>query len=183
MPRQPIQERPLKCIFCQAEAPDDADFCSACGGRLGWRCTRCSERNPTPFLRCRGCGAENPHRAQSPELLRSERKVLTVLFADIRGSLELIHGQDPEQASAMLEGSINLMIQAVPDLRPAPSVALMWATASWHCSAHRAQSNIMPCAPVLSALRIRETRDAGGFAAGRVRRSRAIALRVGLAVR
>jgi class 3 adenylate cyclase/tetratricopeptide (TPR) repeat protein len=168
----------LKCIFCPAEAPDDAAFCPACGGRLGWRCTRCNERNATPFLRCRRCGAENPHRTQSPELLRSERKLLTVLFADIRGSLELIRGHDPEQASAMLEGSIELMIQAVQTFDGTVSrvmgdgiMALFGAPRATEHHALRA---------CLSALRIRETAMQSATQRGSTAHP-AITLRVGLA--
>src|SRR5205807_693708 len=42
-----------------------------------------------------------------------ERKQVTVLFADIRGSLELIHQLDPEQAIQRLDPGIEAMIDAV----------------------------------------------------------------------
>jgi class 3 adenylate cyclase len=103
----------MQCIFCPAIVPDDTDFCHACGGRLSWRCHGCGQRNPTPFLRCRQCGTAHEQPSQVAEVMRSERKLVTVLFADIRGSLELIRGHDPEQVSAILESRVDLMIQAV----------------------------------------------------------------------
>ncbi len=46
-------------------------------------------------------------------LLAGERKQVTVLFADIKGSLELIEGSDPEQAHAILAVAIDVMMDAV----------------------------------------------------------------------
>jgi class 3 adenylate cyclase/tetratricopeptide (TPR) repeat protein len=45
--------------------------------------------------------------------LAGERKQVTVLFADIKGSLELIEGADPEEASRLLDKVIRVMIDAV----------------------------------------------------------------------
>ncbi len=45
--------------------------------------------------------------------LQGERKLVTVLFADIKGSLELIEGSDPEQAQALLDQVIRTMMEAV----------------------------------------------------------------------
>ena len=81
----------MKCIFCPADVVEGADFCHACGGRLSWRCEQCGQRNPTPFLRCRQCGAAHEHRPATNEVLRSERKLVTILFADIRGSQNTEH--------------------------------------------------------------------------------------------
>lgn len=145
----------MKCIFCPADAPDGADFCPSCGGRLGWHCDRCGERNPSPYLRCRACGATNLYNLQVGEPLRTERKLLTVLFADIGGSTELIRGHDPEQASAILEASTDLMIQAVQTFDGTVSrvmgdgiMALFGAPRAVEHHAMRA---------CLAALRIRET--------------------------
>ena len=44
--------------------------------------------------------------------LQGERKRITVLFADIRGSLELIAGGDPEHAQALLDAAIRVMMEA-----------------------------------------------------------------------
>ena len=46
-------------------------------------------------------------------LLTGERKHVTVLFADIKGSLEIIEGTDPEEASRILDGAIRVMMDAV----------------------------------------------------------------------
>jgi class 3 adenylate cyclase len=46
-------------------------------------------------------------------LLTGERKHITVLFADIKGSLEILEDADPEEASGILEGAIRVMMDAV----------------------------------------------------------------------
>ena len=45
--------------------------------------------------------------------MEGERKQVTVLFADLKGSLELIEGQDPEQARRLLDQAIAAMMAAV----------------------------------------------------------------------
>ena len=45
--------------------------------------------------------------------LLGERKHVTVMFADIKGSLALIEGTDPEEASRILDGAIRVMMDAV----------------------------------------------------------------------
>jgi class 3 adenylate cyclase/tetratricopeptide (TPR) repeat protein len=79
-------------------------------------------------MRCRGCGADNGLRAKfcsecgkpMPQsgaggIVRdlSERKFLTILFADIRNSTDMIQALDPEDAMAKLRPVIDLMVAAV----------------------------------------------------------------------
>jgi hypothetical protein len=46
--------------------------------------------------------------------LEGERKQVTVLFADLKGSTELIAGLDPEAARRLLDPALHLMMEAVP---------------------------------------------------------------------
>src|SRR5262249_7698800 len=45
--------------------------------------------------------------------LEGERKQVTVLFADLKGSTELIRDLDPEQAQALLDPALRHMMDAV----------------------------------------------------------------------
>src|SRR5215469_9537764 len=45
--------------------------------------------------------------------LDGERKTVTALFADIRGSTELMEGLDPEEARRIVDPALNLMVDAV----------------------------------------------------------------------
>ena len=45
--------------------------------------------------------------------LEGERKQVTVLFADLKGSTELIEGLDPEEARQLLDPALHVMMDAV----------------------------------------------------------------------
>jgi class 3 adenylate cyclase len=62
-------------------------------------CPRCSQANPEGFRFCGTCGAP----LIEERVARDERKVATVLFADLVGSTELGDSQDPERMRALLE--------------------------------------------------------------------------------
>src|ERR1700747_1887591 len=47
------------------------------------------------------------------EVTDGERKMVTALFADIKGSMELMEGLDPEEARAIVDPALKLMIDAV----------------------------------------------------------------------
>jgi len=48
-----------------------------------------------------------------PEALDGERKTVTALFADIKGSTELMRDLDPEEARALVDPVLRLMMTAV----------------------------------------------------------------------
>jgi class 3 adenylate cyclase/tetratricopeptide (TPR) repeat protein len=108
-----MQGRFMNCRFCSAEISYDSDTCAKCQGEPPWRVCACGQQNPITFIRCRSCGEAFETVTAPPKLSRSERKLVTVLFADIYGSLALIHGHDPEQVSSLLEARVDLMIQGV----------------------------------------------------------------------
>jgi class 3 adenylate cyclase/pimeloyl-ACP methyl ester carboxylesterase len=73
---------------------------------------------PKPALRATAPQAYTPsHLAErildARASLTDERKHVTVLFADIKGSLAIIEGSDPEEASRILDGAIRVMMDAV----------------------------------------------------------------------
>jgi len=49
----------------------------------------------------------------APENLEGERKTVTALFADIKGSMDLIEDLDPEEARAIVDPALKLMMDAV----------------------------------------------------------------------
>src|SRR5213082_1132192 len=46
-------------------------------------------------------------------LAEDERKTITALFADLKGSTALIEGLDPEEARAIIDPALQLMMDAV----------------------------------------------------------------------
>ena len=79
--------------------------------------------------------------------LEGERKQVTVLFADMKGSMELLADRDPEEARKLLDPILEHMMEAVH--RYEGTVNQFWVTASWPFSARRWLMRIMRCGPVM----------------------------------
>src|SRR5712691_11552281 len=115
----------MQCPRCQHENPPRAKFCPECGARLALTCAKCHSELPPSAKFCLECGepvvglgAAEP-RFSSPEsytpkhlaekiitsksALEGERKQVTVLFADLKGSMELLADRDPEEAHKLLD--------------------------------------------------------------------------------
>src|SRR6266851_1741118 len=125
----------MRCPQCSHDNPDGVKFCGECGARLESLCPSCGTGNPPANKFCHQCGqvlAPPPMpaaRFASPQsytpahlsekiltsrtALEGERKQVTVLFADIKGSTELIAGLDPEEARTLLDPALRLMMHAV----------------------------------------------------------------------
>jgi class 3 adenylate cyclase/tetratricopeptide (TPR) repeat protein len=94
------------CSKCGADNPAGQRFCGQCGTALGAPAPAASAKKScdAPIL-----VAEAP----APESLDGERKTVTALFADIKGSMELIEDLDPEEARAIVDPALKLMMEAV----------------------------------------------------------------------
>jgi class 3 adenylate cyclase len=68
-------------------------------------------------MKCPRCQAENDADARfcedSKAALEGERKQVTVLFADLKGSMELLADRDPEEARKILDPVLERMMDAV----------------------------------------------------------------------
>jgi class 3 adenylate cyclase/tetratricopeptide (TPR) repeat protein len=125
----------MQCPQCQAENPERARFCEDCGARLEFQCPHCGEAATPGKKFCASCGgsliaapatarpAASPqdytpqHLAEriltSRSALEGERKQVTVLFADLKGSMELLADRDPEEARRILDPVLERMMDAV----------------------------------------------------------------------
>ena len=84
----------------------NAKFCGDCAAALTPNVFKSTvPASPTPSVRV---APEN----DSPEALEGERKTVTALFADIKGSTELEQDLDPEEARAIVDPALKLMIDA-----------------------------------------------------------------------
>ena len=127
----------MRCLQCDTDNPDGARFCIECGAALQNRCPNCGGENVPRAKFCMECGtslarlpnpqspAPNPPphlaeriRAEQAALeargaVDGERKTITALFADIKGSMELIEDLDPEEARSIIDPALQLMMAAV----------------------------------------------------------------------
>ena len=96
------------CPACGTSVADDARFCPACGAALGRRCTSCGAELQDGARFCAQCGTpvgEHPAVSALPD----ERKVVTVLFADLAGSTALAERLDPERLRALNQAYFEAM--------------------------------------------------------------------------
>src|SRR5579863_10424480 len=112
----------LKCASCGAENPAGKKFCGDCGARLGdgeaeagggidqaGTASQSGEIRPKSVKAIRVAS----ERAEAAAFAEGERKTVTALFADIKGSMELMEDLDPEEAQAIIDPALRLMIDAV----------------------------------------------------------------------
>jgi class 3 adenylate cyclase/tetratricopeptide (TPR) repeat protein len=131
----------MRCPSCGFDNPEGLKFCNECGTPLQMSCAQCGFANQPQAKFCGECGAAlaSPVRASTapplaPRLhtplrytpdylaekilhsktaLEGERKQVTVLFADLKGSMELLADRDPEDARRLLDPVLERMMAAV----------------------------------------------------------------------
>ena len=113
----------MRCKKCEADNREGARFCDKCGAKLSPLCPSCGAENRPDARFCDSCGsaltatvAANSVKERNEssigitenlgfEGIDGERKTVTSLFADIKGSTELMRDMDPEEARALLTPS------------------------------------------------------------------------------
>src|SRR5712692_8222462 len=131
----------MHCPSCDFENPAGMKFCGACAAPLPARCPACGFDNPPQFTFCGACAtplqaaalvatatslpARPPMPSSAPPrhlaekiltsraALEGERKHVTVLFADLKGSMALLADRDPEEARQLLDPVLDRMMAAV----------------------------------------------------------------------
>src|SRR5260370_27439621 len=127
----------MRCLKCGTDGIPGKKFCAECGSPLSNRCSNCGSDNAPAAKFCADCGnalgegigsADANAGASAPQapstvrvapeqpdgsLPEGERKTVTALFADIKGSMELLEDLDPEDARAIVDPALKLMIDAV----------------------------------------------------------------------
>jgi class 3 adenylate cyclase/tetratricopeptide (TPR) repeat protein len=125
----------MKCPKCQHFNDSAAKFCAECATPLARTCVHCGHQLPPTAKFCSECaqptgvplstkppfGAPETYTPKhlarrilsSKTALEGERKQVTVLFADLKGSMELLAERDPEEAHKLLEPVLQHMMEAV----------------------------------------------------------------------
>lgn len=125
----------MKCPQCGFDNRTQAKFCEECAAPLARACANCGTQLSATAKFCPECahpvavGAVTQPRFASPEVytprhlaekiltskssLEGERKQVTVLFADMKGSMELLANRDPEETQKFLDPVIEHMMEAV----------------------------------------------------------------------
>src|SRR5262245_5487474 len=128
----------MKCLRCQQDAPSDREFCPGCGASLALECGACGATNAPTHKFCKECGralgvrsapggaslrsaASYTPKHLADKILRSkaalegERKLVTVLFADVVGFSALSERLDPEAVHSIMDGCFELLTRVIHD--------------------------------------------------------------------
>jgi class 3 adenylate cyclase/tetratricopeptide (TPR) repeat protein len=123
----------MTCPRCHRLNAAGAGVCDRCAAPLAAVCPSCGATNAPENKFCGQCAAPldqpAPPRFLRPEsyiprylaeriltsrtALEGERKHVTVLFADLKGSMELLADRDPEEARSVLDPILRHMMEAV----------------------------------------------------------------------
>jgi class 3 adenylate cyclase/uncharacterized protein YcbX len=125
----------MQCPHCHADNDAALRFCESCGAMLSRRCSNCGHQLKPQARFCGKCGAALGRAAAGTtptepageagarigvaaavaahELPDGERKTVTALFADIKGSMELLEDLDPEEARRIIDPALQCMMEAV----------------------------------------------------------------------
>src|SRR5438309_3643216 len=133
--RAPETPASMHCPRCRHDNAASSRFCTECGVRLAASCRSCGAELTEGVRFCGQCGQPvdakraGPSRFASPEaytprhlaekiltsrsVIEGERKQVTVLFADLKGSMELLADRDPEETRKLLDPVLEHMMDAV----------------------------------------------------------------------
>ncbi len=132
----------MQCPACHAENPDKARFCLECGAKLARACANCGAELPAVAKFCLECGtkveapsappSEPARRESAAELLKrlapkeyaerllgsknrmaGERRTVTILFCDVKGSTAMGESLDPEDVLDIMNGAFEVLIPPV----------------------------------------------------------------------
>jgi class 3 adenylate cyclase/tetratricopeptide (TPR) repeat protein len=126
----------MKCPKCQHEVAAGAKFCNECGSKLQMPCPRCQNANPPGSKFCHECGHDlrQPTEAKpidferpssyTPKYLadkilntrssvEGERKIVTIMFADVISSTALFENLDPEEVHEIMDGCFNILMEEI----------------------------------------------------------------------
>jgi class 3 adenylate cyclase/tetratricopeptide (TPR) repeat protein len=128
------------CPNCGTQNPDHAKFCMNCGHEMVQTCSNCKTKNPLQAKFCTNCGnafAPLPPDVQEPadpkvlspqipdrvaqkliaardsQTMVGERRIVTMLFCDVKGSTNLAEQLDPEEWTGIMNEAFDHLIQPI----------------------------------------------------------------------
>jgi len=126
----------MKCPKCQAENREGAAFCKTCGGKLELPCPECGNLNTPDSRFCDKCGHELGKPVETPPIdytqpqsytpkflaekilttrssIDGERKLVTVLFADVANYTSIAEKLDPEEVHQIMDGCFKILMNEI----------------------------------------------------------------------
>lgn len=126
----------MKCPECQFDNREGAKFCKKCGAKLELTCPLCNTLQTPDSLFCDKCGSDLIKPAEAPIVnysepqsytpkfladkilttrssIEGERKLVTVLFADVANYTAMSEMLDPEEVHQIMDGCFKILIDEI----------------------------------------------------------------------
>jgi class 3 adenylate cyclase/tetratricopeptide (TPR) repeat protein len=127
----------MDCFKCKFQNPEGIKFCGECGNKLEQICPECDSLNPPRFKFCGECGfrLQKQHQkstqinysepqSYTPKHLadkilvnrssiEGERKLVTVLFADVTNYTSISENLDPEEMHQIMDGCFKILMNEI----------------------------------------------------------------------
>ncbi len=126
----------MKCSRCQADNREDMKFCEQCGARMALECPNCKAILPAGKKFCGKCGTTleglqaapfidySKPKSYTPKFLADkiltarsaiagERKLVTVLFADVANFTAMSEKLDPEEVHQIMDGCFRILMDEI----------------------------------------------------------------------
>ncbi|UCE55250.1 MAG: AAA family ATPase, partial [Desulfobacterales bacterium] len=126
----------MKCPKCQFDNREGAKFCKECGVKLELTCPKCGTRHTPSSKFCDECGTELVEVTKAPPLsysepqsytpkfladkiltskasIEGERKLVTVLFADVANYTAISEKLDPEEIHQIMDGCFKILMDEI----------------------------------------------------------------------
>ncbi|MCK4789523.1 MAG: zinc ribbon domain-containing protein, partial [Desulfobacteraceae bacterium] len=126
----------MRCPKCQFENPNEAEFCIECGAPIEFHCPKCGVITPATSKFCMKCGHDLTKAKAGPPIdytqpqsytpkfladkilttrsaLEGERKLVTVLFADVANYTSISEKLDPEEVHQIMDGCFKVLMDEI----------------------------------------------------------------------
>jgi ABC-type oligopeptide transport system substrate-binding subunit/class 3 adenylate cyclase/ribosomal protein L40E len=131
----------MQCPTCNAENREGAKFCRKCGAALTLVCTKCAAELAPDSMFCDECGTQVSAAAEEAEpsgagavserlqrlvpkefaerllatrgQVAKERRIVTILFSDVKGSTAMAEDLDPEDWAEIMDGAFDVLIEPI----------------------------------------------------------------------
>jgi class 3 adenylate cyclase/tetratricopeptide (TPR) repeat protein len=126
----------MKCSSCQFDNPEGMNFCGKCGSPLTLTCPACGHQNPSELKACEMCKGKIDHKDVVPGYAKrsaleytprfllekalkykssmvGERKLVSVLFADVSDFTGLAEKLDPEDVHEIMDACFTILGQEI----------------------------------------------------------------------
>ncbi|NIS70351.1 MAG: AAA family ATPase [Proteobacteria bacterium] len=126
----------MKCPKCQFDNREGVKFCEKCGAKMELVCPNCGAEVPLDRQFCGECGHDLRKPKETPPIdysqpqsytpkfladkilttrssIEGERKLVTVLFADVANYTAIAEKLDPEEVHQVMDGCFNILMDEI----------------------------------------------------------------------